>query len=137
MKSWNLKLADKLQIFSEYFTSAYYRKDLGEDPRFSSLVTAAFRKLLRWPLYLMAGIWFCAMIYGITQQTSFWALLPVSLLHTALILVAGIALFLALMLIESVAKILASLILYGRLPEGAENPIDGLIAYLVQGRSFL
>lgn len=134
MKSWNLKLADKLQIFSEYFTPAYYRKDLGEDPRFSSLVTAVFRKLLHWPLYVMAGTWFCAMIYGITQQTSFWALLPVSLLHTAVILAAGIALFFALMLIESVAKILASLILYGRLSEGAENPIDGLLAYLTQGR---
>ncbi len=134
MKSWNLKLADKLQTFSEYFTSAYYREDLGEDPRFSSLTTAVFRKLLHWPLYLITGIWLCAIIYGITQQTSFWALLPVSLFHTAWILLAGFVLFLILMLIEAVAKILTSLILYGQLPEGAENPVDGLLAYLTQGR---
>ena len=134
MTKLNQKMVCLLQPFCEYFSADYYRQDLGEEPLFASVITAGFRILLNWPLFLIAGAWICAVIYGIAKQMSLLALLPVSLLLAVLLLAAVFVAFLLLMLLEAVAKIPASLILYGRLPKGAENPVDGLVACLVQGR---
>lgn len=116
------------------FTAEKYQEEPECDRGMSSVITWVFRKLLRWTLYLMAAAWLCAVIYGITQQTPFLKLMVMSLLIAIMILLTGLVLLAVLFAIESVSKLLARLILYGKLPEGADNPIDGCIMYMMHGK---
>lgn len=129
-----LKLVSgKLHRFSELFTAEEYAVELGEEHRFPSLVSTAFRFVLKYILFAVPVIYIGMLVVCLAQELPLLGALAASLVFTALIF-AGIGLvFLLAMAVESFAKVFSSLILYGHLPKGAENPVDALITYVVKG----
>lgn len=128
-----LKLvSDKLHRFSELFSAEEYAAELGEEHRFPSLISAVFRFVLKYILFAVPVIYVGMLVVCLVQEMSLLGALVASLVFTALIL-AGIGLvFLLAMAVESFAKQFICLILYGQLPNGAENPVDALITYVVR-----
>ena len=128
-----LKLvSDKLNRFSQLFTAEEYAAELGEEHRFPSLVSAAFRFVLKYILYAVPVIYIGMLVVCLVQELALLGALAAALVFTALIL-AGIGLiFLLAMAVESFAKLFSCLILYDQLPNGAENPVDALISSVVR-----
>ena len=125
--------SEKFQGFSDAFTAEYYEAEYGTEHRFPSLVTAAFRFVLRYVLYAAPVIWVGMVVLCLVRQLPFLGALAAGLAFTALILAGIFLVFLLAMAMESYARIFSCLILYGELPKGAENPVDALITYALVG----
>lgn len=126
-------ISEKIQSFSSAFTADYYEAEFGTERRFPSFVTAAFRFVLRYVLYVVPVIWIGMVILCLVRQLPFMGALAAGLAFTALILAGIFLVFLLAMAMESYARIFTCLILYGELPKGAENPVDALITYALVG----
>lgn len=126
-------LTAQLQNFGSHFSAAYYDAEYGTDRRFPSLISAAFRFVLRYILFAVPVLWAAMLVVGLVQQLPFLGALAAGLAFTALILAGIFLLFLLAMALESFAKVFSCLILYGELPGGAENPVDALVIEVVAG----
>lgn len=129
-----LKLvSDKLHRFSQMFSAEAYAAELGEEHRFPSLVSAAFRFVLKYILFAVPVIYIGMLVACLVKELPLLGALAAGLVFTALILAGVFLIFLLAMAVESFAKVFSCLILYGQLPKGAENPVDALITHVVRG----
>lgn len=127
-------LSDKLDPLLYPFTPACYDK-LTEmaDRRFPSPVTALFRLFVLY-IWLFIPLCWAGLCIGCFDPALHFAANLISGLVAAVLVTAGVLLvFLLLMALESFAKLFSSLILYGEVPAGAENPIDALLTRIFRG----
>ena len=121
-----------VEWLSDFFTPEEYESSFGYSDRFPSAMSIAFRFALKYAFIIVPVILLAMIVLTIVEGLPFLAVFIVPLIATALVLVAIVLAFVLLMLIESFCKIIASLILYGELPEGAENPPDAIMMYIVK-----
>lgn len=114
------------------FTAEAYELSHGKSDRFPSLVSAVLRFILKY-LYIVVGvIWIISLVMCLfTEEIPTIGAFIVSPLATVLLCLAALIVFFVLMMLESFSKILASLVLYNELPEGAENPVDSMLLLVI------
>lgn len=113
------------------FTAESYRQKYGISDRFPSLLSIIFRFLLKHLYIVFPVVWVLTLVIGAGEDIPFVGKLIVSPIAAILYCVMIFVVFLILMLAESFSKIMASLILFNELPQGAENPADALLMSLV------
>lgn len=120
-----------------YFSPSFYEPSLGRSAHpFRSLITALFRLYLRLPYIFLPLFYVIWAVSGFIEgELGVVPVLLTSLLAAVLTFLGVLLLFFLLMFVEAVAKVISSLVLYGELPRGAENPPDALVARLVRGRN--
>ncbi len=101
--------------------------------RFPSFVSAGFRYVLRKWFIALPLIWVVMLILCIAEGLPFVGVIVASILGAVLCAVLLIALFMFVMALESIAKHITSLILHGALADGAENPIDAFVSFILRG----
>ena len=122
---------DLIEDTSLLFTAETYKHNFGEADRFPSLLSAVFRFVLKYLYIVVPVVWILAIVVGFGEAIPFIGVLIVSPIAAVLYCAGILIAFLVLMLLESFSKILASLILFGELPQGAENPPDAFLLSLV------
>ena len=122
---------DLVEDLCERFTPEYYEADFGYSERFPSVVSLAFRYVIKYAYITLAVLWLSSFVLGAIEGTPFFQILLLSPLVAVLGAAGLVILFALLMLVESFCKILTGLILEGNVPEGAENPIDALLKFII------
>ena len=119
-----------IEYASDLFTPEEYEYDYGKSDRYPSLMSVVARFLLKYLHFMILAIWVLTVIVGSFTELGFVKTLIVSPLATVIFLVLVALALLILMGMESFAKIISSLIQYGKMPKGAENPVDNWIMFL-------
>lgn len=122
---------DFIEEVLQWFTAEAYQRKHGISEHFPSLLSTAFRFMLKYLHIVVPVVWVFALVMGFGEDIPFIGALIVSPIAAVLYCVLILIVFLVLMLLESCCKILASLILFNELPQGAENPADALLISLV------
>lgn len=119
-----------LEHARDCFTPEEYEYMYGRSDRFPSLMSIVARFLLKYLHFVLLAIWVVTVITGACTELGLWKTLIASPLATVVFFLI-LAFFMAvLMAMESFAKIIASLIQYGEMPKGAENPVDDWVMFL-------
>ena len=101
--------------------------------KFPSLISLVFRFVIRhWYIFLPL-LWLGVLIACIVEALPILGIIIVSIIATVLLAALSALVFMALMGIESIAKHIASLILYDQLDDLPENPVDSLVSYILKG----
>lgn len=136
-----LDFIDNVQLFgikqleeflSDYFTAEEWEERYGRDDRFPSVVSVAVRFLCRNLHFALPLLYVVVVVCGIVEGSPAFAILFGGIFKTIWYAFLIAFCMFALLLMESFAKIVSCLILYGELPGGAENPADALMMYLAK-----
>lgn len=122
---------DFIEAISDSFTADDYDYAYGKSDRFTSVLSVAFRFLLKYLHIVFPVLYVLIMVFNYETGDSVLELLVAGLIATVLLCIAIAIAFLVLMFIESFAKIMTSLILFNKMPQGAENPADALLMAIV------
>lgn len=126
---------EKIDDIIYIFTAENYNFTIGKPvkPRFPSLVTAVFRFLIKYVLFVLPVIWIAMLIGGIVSELPVVGVIVASFIGAALVGFAVWLVFMVLMGIESLAKHISSLIMYNELDDTPENPVDSFITMVLWG----
>lgn len=127
-------LKEQKDLLLEWFSPETYENQTQR--KYPSYITALFRLFVNYMHFVLPVIWVITVILCIAQKLPFLGVILVGILGAVLITLGLAFAFLLLMALESFSKILASLILSGELPEGAENPVDDLITRIFRGELY-
>jgi len=122
---------DFIQAISDSFTADDYDYSFGKSDRFTSVLSVAFRFLLKYLYIVFPVLYVLIMVFNYETGDSILKLLVAGLIATVLLCILIAIAFLVLMFIESFAKIITSLILFNEMPQGAQNPADALLMAIV------
>jgi len=122
---------DFIQAISDSFTADDYDYSFGKSDRFTSVLSVAFRFLLKYLYIVFPVLYVLVMVFNYETGDSILKLLVAGLIATVLLCILIAIAFLVLMFIESFAKIITSLILFNEMPQGAQNPADALLMAIV------
>lgn len=122
---------DFIEAVSEFFTSDDYTFSYGTSDRFPSVLNVAFRFFLKYLHIVFPVGYLLVVILNYEAGDSILGLLFSGLIVAVFYCILLVIAFMALMLIESFAKILTSLIMFNEMPQGAENPPDALLMAIV------
>ena len=122
---------DFIEAVSEFFTSDDYTFSYGTSDRFPSVLNVVFRLLLKYLHIVFPVGYLLVVILNYETGDSILGLLFSGLIVAVFYCILLVIAFMALMLIESFAKILTSLIMFNEMPQGAENPPDALLMAIV------
>jgi len=122
---------DFIQAISDSFTADDYDYSFGKSNRFTSVLSVAFRFLLKYLYIVFPVLYVLIMVFNYETGDSILKLLVAGLIATVLLCILIAIAFLVLMFIESFAKIITSLILFNEMPQGAQNPADALLMAIV------
>lgn len=124
-------IRDWLEDFKEYF-------EPGPDTRFPSPITAVVRFLLRF-IFVLIPILYVGLVIAMvaTGVNTIGPALLTGILSTAVALILISLLLLILMVFETFAKAIATLILCGETPSAtfeSENPVDDFVYSILETR---
>lgn len=122
---------DFIETISEFFTPDDYTFSFGKSDRFPSVMSVAFRFFLKYLHIVFPVLYVLVMVINYETGDSILGLLFSGLIVAVFYCILLVIAFMALMLIESFAKILTSLIMFNEMPGGAENPPDALLMAIV------
>ena len=131
IKKIRMLYRDVIEIISEFFTSDDYTFSYGKSDRFPSVLNVVFQRLLKYLHIVFPVGYILVVILNYETGDSILGLLFGGLVVAVFYCILLVVVLLALMFIESFAKILASLIMFNEMPQGAENPPDALLMAIV------
>lgn len=120
-----------IEIISEFFTAGEKASVFGESNRFPSLLNVAFCFFLKYLHIVFPVLYVLVVVLNYESGDSILGLLFGGLIVAVFYFILLVILFMILMLMESFAKILTSLVMFGELPQGAQNPPDALLMAIV------
>ena len=131
IKKIRMLYRDVIEIISEFFTSDDYTFSYGKSNRFPSVLNVIFQLFLKYLHIVFPVGYILVVILNYETGDSILGLLFGGLVVAVFYCILLVVALLTLMFIESFAKILASLIMFNEMPQGAENPPDALLMAIV------
>lgn len=131
IKRIRMLYSEVIETISEFFTSDDYTFSYGKSDRFPSVLNVVFQRLLKYLHIVFPVGYILVVILNYETGDSILGLLFGGLVVAVFYCILLVVALLALMFIESFAKILASLIMFNEMPQGAENPPDALLMAIV------